>query len=149
MKVKNGTIQESREPLKNVMGITLPVMVSKSLVELSAKLDAARAIIDQTRNRLIQDYGEETGGHLSIQATVTVEKDGQKVEEPNPNWPKFVAEFNSLMNEETELDVKGKVKVPGQMTVRCSGCRKALTTDIQIAAEDLIALTDLLEVADA
>jgi hypothetical protein len=93
MKLTNGEIFNSKEPLQKLMDERLPVKVSYGLAKLAAKLNEQLQIIEQVRQGLIITYGEPD----------------PKV--PNRTWvnptsdkySKFVTEYGELMKQEVEI----------------------------------------------
>jgi hypothetical protein len=107
VKLTNGEIFSTKEPLQKLLNEKLPVKVSYGLVKLVTKLDEQFKIIETTRQGLIKKYGEPDG-----KGSINVKQDGD-------NWDKFVVEFNELMAQEVEV-VFDKVKLPETLEIETS-----------------------------
>lgn len=105
MKLTNGEIFNSVEPLKKLMGIKLPVKTSLQVAKLVSKLQEPLNEINSVRQGLVKTYG------------ITFEKDEVGItikSEDEANVPKYLAEMDELGSIETEL-VIDKVKLPTQV----------------------------------
>lgn len=122
MKLTNGEIFNSREPLRQLLGMKFPVKVAYGLAKLASKLQDQYQIIEEVRNGLIKTYGEDKGGRLTI-------------EPDNKNFPKFVSEVEELMNQGIEI-VFSKVCLPEKVDERT----------IEIEPTVLMALDKFIEV---
>ncbi len=133
MKLSNSDVFLAREPLQKLMGEKFPVMVSYKLAKMVNKLNDQYKVIEDVRNGLIKTYGvaDEKGN-------VSVKPDGE-------NWPKFVAEFNELMTQETEI-VFDKVKLPEKVASTCDKCHHNMDKMYEIEASTLLALDKFIEV---
>ena len=99
MKIQNGDIWMSNEPLTKLLKQKFPVKTSYALVQLAHKLTEQLEIINQVRLGLVEKYGEKGEGGQTI------------VKEDGPNWQKFTEEFDELMSQEVEIEFE-KVKLP-------------------------------------
>ena len=133
MKLTNGDIFGSQEPLKKLVGERLPVKVSYSLAKLVMKLNEQFKVIEEVRNGLIKKYGK------------TDEKGQTQVEPDGENFPKFVGEFNELMSQEVEMVVE-KVKLPEKVAATCDACHHNMDKLYEVEANVLIALDKFVEV---
>lgn len=105
MKLLNGDIFASRDALRNLASRDdIPLKYAMQIVRMAKKLQDEYVLIDEKRNRMIQKWGEEKDGQLSIS-------------KESPNWQKFVNDFNELMNLETEVNID-KVKIPENIVVK-------------------------------
>jgi hypothetical protein len=93
MKLTNGEIFNSKEPLQKLMAERLPVKVSYGLAKLAAKLNEQLQVIEQVRQGLIITYGEpdpEVPNRTRVNPT-------------SDKYPKFIAEYGELMKQEVEI----------------------------------------------
>lgn len=93
MKVRNGEIFAAKEPLAKLAEKEFPVKVSYGLAKLANKLNEQYVVIEQVRNGLVQKYGEPVNGSAN-QLSVPQDSEG---------FPKFVSEFNELLEQTAEL----------------------------------------------
>ena len=133
MKLTNGDIWGSQEPLKVLIGQKFPVLVSYKLSKLVMKLNEQFKVIEEVRNGLIKKYGvaDEKG-------QITVKPDGE-------NFPKFVDEFNELMSQEVEI-APGKVKLPEKVAATCDKCNHNMDKNFEIEPSILMQLDKFIEV---
>jgi len=132
MKLTNGDIFSASEPLKKLMDIKLPVKTSYQLAKLASKLNEQLKVIDEVRNGLVRSYGEEKDGKIEVMPE-------------NPNFPKFVDEFNELMAQEVEV-VFEKVKLPETVAATCDKCHHNMDKALEIEPSALMALDKFIEV---
>lgn len=125
MKLLNGEIFNSREPLQTLMGKELPVKVSYGLAKMANKLNEQLKVIDDVRNGLIKKYGE---ADKERPQQISVKQDGE-------NFEKFVAEVEELMNQKVEMVIE-KVKLPQEVDGK----------PLQIEPNILMALMQFVEV---
>jgi uncharacterized protein (UPF0216 family) len=80
------------------------------LTELSKKVAAEKAVVESLKEELIKKHGEtDETGNISIPMYVNIVKDeeGNIVSgENNPKFIEFQNEFNTLLQEEKELEYK-------------------------------------------
>ena len=119
MQVENGVIFQAREPLAELLKERLPIKTAYWLTRLAKQVNEHYATIEDLRVRLITEYGTANGNK---QVSVTPD---------NPKWPEFVAAFNELMAEQTEITVP-KVKLPPD--------------GLQVTPATLMALEEFIEV---
>lgn len=91
MQVCNGDAWVAKAPLQELLKEPWPVKAAYSLARLGRRLNEQIAIIDEVRNRLINQYGEK--GEKG-QVTISAE---------SPNWPQFIAAYNELMDEPVDI----------------------------------------------
>lgn len=103
MEVTNGEIWACREPLGKLAQMELPVKTSLQVARLAIKFGEQFKVIEDVRNGLIRKYGKPDEKTKQI-----------SVEPKNKDFPKFVADFNELMAQTTEL-VFDKVKLPSMV----------------------------------
>ena len=102
MKLKNGEIFAAIEPLASLSKIQLPIVVAWKIVMLAGKLKTPYNDIVTVKDGLIKKYGKKG-------------ENGQfGVEPANENWAKFIAEYDELMDIETEI-VIDKVHIPSKV----------------------------------
>ena len=133
MKLTNGDIFQAQEPLRAIMEQKFPVMVSYKLSKLVMKLNEPFKVIEEVRNGLIKKYGEADG------------KGNTAVKQEGENWVKFLAEFNELMGQETEIVIE-KVKLPEKVAATCDKCNHNMDKALEIEPKILMALEKFVEV---
>ena len=94
MKVTNGEIYTTREPLDKLMAAKMPIKTCYELARIAKLLSDQIAIIGQLKDRLITTYGTlpEKG---PPRPTISPGDEG---------WPKFAEELGILMSQEIEVD---------------------------------------------
>ena len=139
MNLNNGEIFMSREPLAKLMEQKFPVRVSYNLAKMAGKLNEQLKVIDEVRNGLIRTYGK-------------TDKDNPQqlsVDPKGKDYPKFLEEFNELMNKEEEIDF-GKtevpVKLPEKVAGTCDSCHHNMDRMLEIEPSTLMALDKFIEV---
>ena len=133
MKLTNGDVFLSREPLQKLLDQKFPVMVSYKLGKLANKLSEQFKVIEDSRNGLIKKYGEKDD-----KGNLTVKQEGEK-------WEKFVAEFNELMAHEEEIVIE-KVRLPEKVSATCDKCNHNMDKALEIEPKILMALDKFVEV---
>ena len=93
MKLTNGEIFNTREPLQKLMQEKFPVKVSYGLAKLAAKLDDQLQVIEKVRQGLIRTYGEQDPDN-PMQTRVLPQ---------SKKFPKFAEEYGELMSQEVEI----------------------------------------------
>lgn len=78
------------------------------LTDLAKKINTEKESIDKIREELVKKYGTEENGNIGIPLYVNEVIDDETKEvvsrEINPNFVKFQEDFNSLLQEERELE---------------------------------------------
>ena len=133
MKLTNGDIWGSQEPLRKLIEQKFPVMVSYKLAKLVKKLDEQFKVIEEVRTGLIKKYGE-----TDDKGQIQVKPDGE-------NFPKFAGEFNELMSQEVEMVIE-KVKLPEKVASTCDACHHNMDKSFEIEPQTLIQLDKFIEV---
>ncbi len=124
MKILNSDVFLSREPLQKLIKERLPGMVSYKVAKLTIKLNDEFKAIEEVRLALVNRLGQAD------------DKGGKSIPEGTPEYAKFVEEFNELMKQEVEIDLKEKIKLPEKVDGK----------DLQIEPEILILLDKFVEV---
>ena len=93
MKLTNGEIFNSREPLNKLMANKLPVKASYGLAQLAHKLNDHLQVIEKVRGGLIQTYGEKDPDNPQQ----------IRVSQQSGKFPQFAAEMAELMSHEVEI----------------------------------------------
>lgn len=110
MEVTNGDIYSSRDSLQIMVGMRLPIKVSLQVVKLVSQFNEVLEVVDQVRNRLVNDYGEPNkDGILEV-----VPPDDTRGRPKSPNFEKFDAEFKELMAQTVEIGMK-KIRLPSEV----------------------------------
>jgi hypothetical protein len=109
----NGVVnQQTGEKLSNgLLNEKVKLTTKYWLSDLAKKVAAEKEAVEKVKNELIQKHGEaDSTGNISIPfyAKEQVDEDGNVItREINPKFVDFQNEFNSLLNEERELEHKG------------------------------------------
>jgi len=135
MKLNNGEIFMAREPLQKLMEQKFPVMVSYKLAKMVGKLNEPLKVIDEVRNGLIKTYGDADKDNPQ---QITVPQDSKE-------FPKFMEEFATLMNQEVEVAFD-KVKLPEKVAATCDKCSHNMDKSLEIEPSILLALEKFVEV---
>lgn len=100
----NGVVnqQTGEKVIKGLLSQKLPLNVKYWLADLAKKTAAEKAACEELRGELIKKYGEEKDGNFQV--TYTIVEDGKDV--LNPKFVEFQKEYDSLLNEEKELEYK-------------------------------------------
>ncbi len=106
MKVTNGELFNTVEPLNKLVGMKLPVRVSLQVAKLVNKLGEPLKELDSVRQGLVKTYKITFEKDEAGNTTIKSEVEG--------NIPKFIAEVNELVGMETEI-VVSKVKLPTEV----------------------------------
>lgn len=125
MKIANGEILNSVEPLNKLMGMRLPVKTSLQVAKLVSKLSEPLNEINTVKQGLIKKYEisfePNPAGNTTIKSGV--EGDVQK----------YITEVDELVNLETEI-VVDKIKLPAEV----DGKALEIEPSILIALEKFI-----------
>ena len=135
MKLNNGEIFNSKEPLRNLMEQKFPVKVAYGLAKLANKLNDQLKVIDEVRNGLIRTYG-------------VADKDNPRQIRVSPDsegFPKFVEETEELMKQEIEV-VFEKVTLPEKVATTCDKCSHNMDKMFEIEPSVLMALGKFVDV---
>ena len=99
-----GQVYAAVETLKKLEAVKLPIKGKYWLGRIAESLAAKYAEIAAKRNDLIMKHGEEKDGQVKLETTLPVEKDGVKSTIPNPAYVAFLADLETLMAQEIEVD---------------------------------------------
>lgn len=123
MKLTNGEIFASREPLEALLQMKFPVATSFKLAKTANKVNEALKAIEDVRNGLINRYGQPNAqGQMSVMPE-------------SENFGPFVKDFNDLLALEVEV-VIDKVKLPQEVDGK----------PLEVAPSLLMALDKFVEV---
>jgi hypothetical protein len=109
----NGVVnQGTGEKLSNgLLSEKIKLTTKYWLADLAKKVAAEKEAVEKVKNELIQKHGEaDAQGNVSIPfyANEQVDEEGNVISrEVNPKFVEFQNEFNSLLNEDRELEYKG------------------------------------------
>ena len=104
MKLTAGQVYQAVETLKKLEAVKLPLKGKYWLGRIASKLAPEFQVIAEQRNELIKKHGEEKDGQLKLESTLPVEKDGVKSTIVNPAYVAFLADLETLMAQEIEVD---------------------------------------------
>lgn len=103
MELTNAEIYNATEPMKKLLRVKLPVRTSYALVQLASKLRPQSDVIEQVRQKLIIEHGEQDekrGGRPYISPEMA-------------NFPKFAEELGLLLAQTFELEgFEKKISLP-------------------------------------
>jgi len=108
----NGVVnqQTGEKVSEGLLSEKLKLTTKYWLTELSKKVLAEKTSVESLKEDLIKKHGEEDeNGNIGIQMYIDVVKDenGNIVEgKPNPKFIEFQNDFNTLLQEEKELEYK-------------------------------------------
>ena len=94
MRISNTEIHNTIEPLQKLLMVKLPVKASLALIKLAKQLQPHQEIIEEVKNKLIRNYGEEDKKRPG----------GGKIAPGMPGFSKFAEEFGILLGEEVEME---------------------------------------------
>ena len=107
MKLTNGEIFDAQKPLGELAPQKMPVKISLAVLELKDLIKPIAGRVEELRNKLIREYGEDGIKGFGVWPEVLVpdpEHEGRSLQEPNPKWEPFVKDFGEVRAEEVELD---------------------------------------------
>ena len=134
MKLQNRDIFLARQPLQGLANMKLPIKSAFAVAKLANVLNDPLRIIDEMRNKLIEEYGEKN-------------EDGQmQVKTDSEQFGKFMAEVNELMDQEVDITFE-KVKLPEKIAATCDACQHNMDKTIEIEPAILMALEKFIIVA--
>ena len=133
MKLTNGDIFASREPLQKLLDQKFPVKTAYGLARLANKLQEQLKVIEEVRNGLVKKHGEKD------------ERGQLLVKQDSKNWERFADEFNELMAQEVEV-VFDKVKIPEKVAGTCDKCHNNMDRALEIEPNILMALDKFVDV---
>jgi len=132
MKITNEQIYTAKEPLQRLSTEKLPVKTSWQLAKLAVKLNEPFKAIEEVRTGLIRQYGTPN------------ENGVPSIKPDNPNWEKFISEFNELMSQEVEL-VFDKIILPETISATCDKCHHNMNRPMEIESGILLALEPFIK----
>jgi hypothetical protein len=100
MELQNGEVWAAWEPLSKLLEKEWPVKVSYKLAQMARLLREEYDLIEQVRSGLIKKYGTENGANQ-----VSVDPESEQM-------PKFILEYNELMEGAVEIAFTKKVVLP-------------------------------------
>jgi hypothetical protein len=106
---KNNQTGEVINVSKGFLSEKLPLSTKYWLLDLDKQISDVKKTVDILYDELIKKYGVEDNGSiiipLYIESTVIKDENGNVISgEHNPNFTKFQDEYNSLLNEEREVN---------------------------------------------
>jgi len=104
MKLTAGQVYQAVETINKLAAVKLPLKGKYWIGRIAAKLAPEFQVIAEQRNDLIKKHGEEKDGQLKLESTLPVEKDGVKSTIVNPAYVAFLADLETLMAQEIEVD---------------------------------------------
>jgi hypothetical protein len=108
----NGVVnnQTSGTTFKGLLSEKIKLTTKYWLYDLFKKISAEKESIDKLREELIKKYGVEENGSINIPVYINEVIDDETKEivsrEINPNFISFQNDFNSLLQEERELEYR-------------------------------------------
>ena len=104
MKLSAGQVYSATETINKLAAVKLPLKGKYWLARIASKLAPEFQVIAEQRNELIKKHGEEKDGQLKLESALPVEKDGVKSTIVNPAYVAFLADFETLLAQEIEVD---------------------------------------------
>lgn len=141
MKVTNGEIVQAKEAAEKLAKKQLPVSISYNVAVLSNKLRAAAGPIEQTRQGLIQEYGEKDD-----KGRIFLYPPGNKEHEVSDGWENFAKAVTELMSIETEFNQDSQIELPLEIESKCPECNKYIKEPLLIEPEILMPLEKFITV---
>ena len=135
MKVKNHIIYLAGNTIQRLGEVKLPVRTSLAVAKLTIKLVDAQKPIEQVRKDIVKEY-------------LPLKKDDKGVDIPltEIQQKELEAKVNELMEEETDLDQKDKIKLPEMVSSTCDKCHHNMDKPLEIESNILAVLEPFLEV---
>ena len=135
MKVKNQVIYMAGNVIQRLGEVKLPVRTSLAVAKLTIKLVDAQKPIEQVRKDIVKEY-------------LPLKKDDKGVDIPltADQQKELEAKINELMEEETELDWKDKIKLPEMVSSTCDKCHHNMDKPLEIESNILAILEPFIEV---
>ena len=135
MKVKNHIIYLAGNTIQRLGEVKLPVRTSLAVAKLTIKLVDAQKPIEQVRKDIVKEY-------------LPLKKDDKGVNIPltEIQQKELEAKVNELMEEETDLDQKDKIKLPEMVSSTCDKCHHNMDKPLEIESHILAVLEPFLEV---
>ena len=106
MKLTNQEILNTREPMKELSKVKMPVRTSLALIQLVRKLDEYLIPIEQVKDGLVKQYGKPPKDNPNQMAILPGDE----------NWNKFLSEFGELMTQEQEVVIM-PVMLPSSLEI--------------------------------
>ena len=122
MKLTNGEILATKEPLEALVTQKMPGLTSLGILDLIQVLNPHLIPIEETKNKLLQEYGEvdpTNSRRIRINEFNLVPDEvheGRMLQVPNPNYVLFGKEMGEVLAVEVEVKVK-IVNVPGSVEI--------------------------------
>ena len=104
MKLTAGQVYQASETINKLAAVKLPLKGKYWISRIAAKLALEFQVIAEQRNELIKKHGEEKDGQLKLESALPVEKDGVKSTIVNPAYVAFLADLETLLAQEIEVD---------------------------------------------
>lgn len=150
MLLKNAEILAARESLQKLMEQKFPIKTSFELAKLATKLQDPWKNIEDVKNGLVKTYGE--GNRIDPQlpkkddeGEVIKDAEDKPVMEDNPNFEKFLKEFEELLALEVEVVIQ-PVKLPEKVAATCDKCNHNMDKTLEIEPGVLVALEKFITV---
>ncbi len=106
MKLNNGEILNSKEPLEELIRQKFPVRTALALLKLARKIDEVLIPVQEIRNGLIRTHGSPNKDNPAL---IEVRPDSE-------GFAKYCEELGELLSEEVELVLK-PVAIPDTVEV--------------------------------
>ena len=135
MKVKNQVIYMAGNVIQRFGEVKLPVRTSLAVAKLTIKLVDAQKPIEQVRKDIVKEY-------------LPLKKDDKGVDIPltDDQRKELESKINELMEEETDLDWKDKIKLPETVSSTCDKCHHNMDKPLEIESNILAILEPFIEV---
>ena len=104
MKLTAGQVYSASETISKLAAVKLPLKGKYWLGRIAGSLAGKYTEITAKRNDLIMKHGEEKDGQVKLETVLPVEKDGVKSAIVNPAYVLFLADLETLMSQEIEVE---------------------------------------------
>ena len=135
MKVKNQVIYMAGNVIQRLGEVKLPVRTSLAVAKLTVKLVDAQKPIEQVRKDIVKEYLPLKKDDKGLDIPLTAD---QQIE--------LESKVNELMEEETDLDWKDKIKLPEMVSSTCDKCHHNMDKPLEIESNILAILEPFIEV---
>lgn len=100
MKIKNKTILNSVDSLKELLNYDIPVKTSFKLIKNTKKIDSVLDLYNEANNKLIEKYGDrKESGELDVSPEGSIKISQDKIND-------YMKEKSDLLEIENDIDIE-------------------------------------------
>lgn len=100
MKIKNKTILNSVDSLKDLLNYDIPVKTSFKLIKNTKKIDSVLDLYNEANNKLIEKYGDrKENGELDVSPEGSIKISQDKIND-------YMKEKSDLLEIENDIDIE-------------------------------------------